>query len=206
MAFSGSHPGSILPQNLTLALVGTLSTATFSWLLSSLLLDFVPFCFRSFTQNTLSKPPSLPSFKATLLPLNSLCFSHQHHAHLLTHFLYLMAEQVYWLPFYCEQIYNQGNLDLWFQRLESRRWSKRKAAHGWGSSWEPTLDSQARDSEHTGIAAILEADPADPATHLPDKVTPPNLSRGEKPGRSWGGARVQLATTHKILHCTCNMS
>lgn len=57
MAFSGSHPASILPQNLTLALVDTLSTATFSWLLSSLLLDFVPFCFRSFTQNPLSKPP-----------------------------------------------------------------------------------------------------------------------------------------------------
>lgn len=42
------------------------------------------------------------------------------------------------------------------------------------------LDSQARGSKHTGIAGILEADPeADPETHQPNKVTPPNLSGGE---------------------------
>lgn len=108
-AFSGSQPASILPQNLTLALVDTLSTATFSWLLSSLLLDFVPFCFRSFTQNPLSKPPPRhPSRPLSILLI--LCFSHQHHAHLLTHFLYPMAEQVYWLPFYCEQILQPRHL------------------------------------------------------------------------------------------------
>lgn len=81
MAFLGSHtvysPSEPAPS------LGRLPTATFSWLLSSLLLDFIPFCFRSFSQNTLSKPPSLPSFKATFCPLNSLSFSHPHHAHLL---------------------------------------------------------------------------------------------------------------------------
>lgn len=78
--------------------------------------------------------------------------------------------------------YNQGNL-----RVNWTYGSRGQSLDG-GANARRHMVGAAAESPHLihklETAAILEADPADPATHLPDKVTPPNLSRGEKPGRS----------------------